>query len=138
MMNKKSPINHIFHKRRFIQGSDLVETIQQSLPKDIQRYIYLSYLWFEAEKKPICDDLLAWFSLNQDVQNLHVSEGVFDKKIKIVENLLTCSTCVDYLCKQDEDFKRCYQSHFTEKKKGFVLMTKTKSFITSIIMYKHH
>lgn len=138
MMSKTTQESHIFHKCSFVQGKDLADTIQKSLPIDIQHHIYRSHLWFEAEKKPVCDALLHWWKFDEDVKRLRVETCVMHEKIEILEELMKYATCIDYLCNEDGDFKKCYRKHFIEHKKEFALMSIMESFVVSIMMYKHH
>ena len=129
----------IFQKRSYVKGLNLADTIQESLPEDLQRHIYSSYLWFEAEKKPLCDDLLHWLNNDKQVKRLKIGYGPeVNKKIKIIEELVQCRVCVEYLCNQDADFNTCYQTHFIEKKRFFQSMSNIESLIYSIMMLKYH
>ena len=132
-------MSDIIEKRRYIKGLNLAETIDKSLPEDIQRYIYSSYLWFDAEKKPLCDDLLHWLNYDEQVKRLKIGEGPeLNKKIRVIEELVQCPVCVEYLCKQDKDINACYQYHFIEKERFFKSMSNPESFIYSIVMTKYH
>jgi hypothetical protein len=135
----KAVMSKILKKRTYEEGVNLAETIQKTLPEDLQRYIYSSYLWFEAEKKPLCDELLHWLNYDEQVKRLKIGEGSeLNKKIKIIEELVQCRVCVEYLCKQDKDINACYQYHFIEKERFFKLMSNPESFIYSIVMTKYH
>ena len=99
-------MSDIIEKRRYIKGLNFADTIQKSLPEDIQRYIYSSYLWFDAEKKPLCDDLLHWLNYDERVKRLKIGEGPeLNKKIRVIEELVKCPLCVEYLCKKDATSK---------------------------------
>ena len=104
------------------------------LPQDLKTHIYQQHLWFDVEKKPECIMVLEWFQKSEEAQRLILNEDI----VKRVESLLKNKTCVEYLRKHDNDFKRNYDYHYIQNRKHFVLMDKLDSFVLSILMYKYH
>lgn len=113
---------------------DNMVNIIQRLPPDLKTHIYKTHLWFDAEKKPICDNILHWFKRSEDAQRLTCD----DKITNNLKNLINCKTCVEYLRKHDYEFNKCYNDHYIRNQKNFDLMSKFDSFVLSILMYKYH
>lgn len=105
-----------------------------TLPQDLKTHIYRSHLLFDAEQKPICDEVLTWFQKSKEAQSLALNENV----VKKVEYLLTNKRCVEYLRNHDKQFDNCYNDHYIRNQKAFVLMPRLESFALSILMYKYH
>ena len=105
-----------------------------NLPQDIKTHIYKNHLWFDVEKKHICDEVLKWFQKSEQAQRLSLNQEI----VKNVESLLKNKTCVEYLRQRDNEFDKCYIDHFIYEKEGFVLMPRLQSFVLSILMYKYH
>ena len=108
--------------------------IVERLPLDLKTHIYKTHLWFDVEKKHICDEVLKWFQKSEEAQRLSLNKEI----VKNVESLLKNKTCVEYLRERDSEFDKCYMDHFIYEKKGFVLMHTLHSLILSILMYKYH
>ena len=104
------------------------------LPQDLKTHIYRQHLWFDVEKKPICDDILYWFQKSEEAQRLSLNKEI----VKKVESLLKNKTCVEYLRKHDNVFDKCYMDHYIYKKESFFLMPRLEGFVLSILMYKYH
>ena len=104
------------------------------LPQDLKTHIYRQHLWFDVEKKPICDEVLTWLQKSEEAQRLSLNKEI----VKKVESLLKYELCIEYLRKHDNDFNRNYDYHYIQNRKHFVLMDKLDSFVLSILMYKYH
>ena len=98
------------------------------LPDDIKKKIYINN--FHIKHK--CDELIIWFDSNyklncsaQDVEEL-------------TNEILQSKEGIEYMIKHNDYFEKVYISHFIQNEKGFRLMNKTNSLITSILMYMWH
>ena len=105
-----------------------------TLPEDLKTHIYRSHLLFDAEQKPICDEVLTWFQKSKEAQRLSLNEEI----VKKVESLLKYKRCIEYLRNHDKQFDNCYNDHYIRNQKAFVLMPRLESFALSILMYKYH
>jgi len=120
----------------FIDKTDdnLLNNNIQRLPQDLKTHIYRNHLWFDVEKKPICDNVLYWFQKSKEAQHLNKNDEITNK----VGYLLKCKTCVEYLRKHDSEFDNCYNHHYIRNQKNFDMMSRLNSFVLSILMYKYH
>ena len=108
--------------------------IVETLPLDLKTHIYKTHLWFDVEKKHICDEVLKWFQKSEEAQRLSLNKEI----VKNVESLLKNKTCVEYLRERDYEFNKCYNDHYIRNRKNFDLMSTFDSFVLSILMYKYH
>ena len=109
------------------------QSIVPLLPMDLRIQIYKDHLWFEAEKKPLCDEILEWFLHDEQAQRLNINP-IMDR----IQDIIECKHSMKYLCKKDKDIYRCYDHHYIKEQKNFDLLNKLDSFILSILMYKYH
>lgn len=114
--------------------NDKLNTNIVRLPQDLKTHIYRNHLWFDVEKKPICDEVLTWFQKSEEAQRLSLNEEI----VKKVESLLKYKLCIEYLQNHDKQFDNCYNDHYIRNQKAFVLMPRLESFVLSILMYKYH
>ena len=102
------------------------------LPQDIKRKIYNDH--FHIKHK--CNKLLKWW--NDNYQLKCSAEEVED----LTNEILSDKYGVEYLKKYNPHFEYVYKQHFIDnlhpKKAGFVLMNRTQSLITCILMYMWH
>ena len=98
------------------------------LPDDIRKKIYFDN--FHIKHK--CDKLLNWFNDNSKLKcsPMEVED--------ITNEILQSKEGIEYMIKHNDYFEKVYISHFIQNEKGFRLMNKTNSLITSILMYMWH
>jgi len=103
------------------------------LPPDLKTHIYKQHLWFDVEKKHICNEILDWFN-STEASCLKYNDEIANK----LSCLLNCKTSIEYLRKNDKEFDKCYIDHYIRNQKYFELMSIFESFILSILMHKYH
>lgn len=113
--------------------SDQSHPIVPLLPMDLRIQIYQDHLWFEAEKKPLCDEILDWFLHDEQAHRLNINP-IIDR----IQDIIECKESMKYLCEKDQNIKHCYEYHYKQNRKYFDLMDKMESFVLSILMYKYH
>ena len=107
------------------------KAITSKLPHEINHEIE-SHCYCTGVCKTECDRLLAWFDNNSELRCC--ATEVED----LTNYLLESDEAIRYLCKQSEIFEQYYKIHFVENKKPFVLMSKTCSLISCILMCMWH
>lgn len=102
--------------------------IVQDLPDDVKEHIFKEFFELRNES----DYFLNWLKENYRL----------DKDLKDVEDtvkkILTSPVALEYLFKENDIIKNCYQDHYISNLKTFQLMSLNHSFITSILMYMWH
>ena len=79
-----------------------------------------------------CNKLLQWWNKNHELK-------CTAKEVEaLTNNLLQHQEAIDYLSENNEYFGNVYNEHFVQNKTSFVLMNKTCSLITSVLMYMWH
>ena len=79
-----------------------------------------------------CDKLLQWWDKNYELRCSAVEVE------ELTNNLLEHPEAIEYLSEKNKYFGNVYNEHFVQDKTSFVLMNKTCSLITSILMYMWH
>uniref|UniRef100_A0A6C0HJG5 Uncharacterized protein n=1 Tax=viral metagenome TaxID=1070528 RepID=A0A6C0HJG5_9ZZZZ len=111
-----------------MKKSESLNSLINSLPDDVNRYIYEEYfVGIEA--------------CNQYLQLLNSRESTrleYAHLIQPTRKLLGNPCAVEYLCKKHEIFNKMYKEHYIKHNKLFVLMQLLDSFILSILMHLYH
>tara|TARA_B100001287_G_scaffold275949_1_gene285152 strand:+ start:4729 stop:5037 length:309 start_codon:yes stop_codon:yes gene_type:complete len=86
--------------------------------------------------KDKCDSLIKWWN---DNYQLKCSASEVEE---LTNEILKNNEGIEYLKKNNPHFEYVYKQHFIDNmhpnKGGFVLMNKTQSLITSVLMYMWH
>lgn len=101
--------------------------IMKKLPIDIVKNIE-SYFITEEQ----CDEMLDWWNRN------HMLNCCSLEMEQHMNYLLKDKQAIEYLGRKNEYFNEVYEQHFIENKITFILMNKTNSLITSVLMYMWH
>ena len=113
------PINNDFY--------NITTRLPQNINNEIESHCYCTGVC-----KTECDRLLAWFDNNSE---LRCSASEVED---LTNYLLESNEAVNYLCEKNTIFKQYYNIHFIEDKKYFVLMSKTCSLISCVLMQMWH
>ena len=112
---------------QMLNRDEMFKAIASKLPHEINHEIE-GHLYGIGVCKTECDRLLAWFNNNSELR-------CDSKEVEDLTNyLLESDEAIRYLCKQSAIFEQYYKIHFVENEKPFVLMSKTCSLISCILM----
>jgi len=114
-----------------INEHELYAKIEYYLPQDIKTKIYNDH--FHIKHK--CDELLKWWN-----DNYELSCTACDVE-NLTNEILSNKEGVEYIKKHNPHFEHVYKEHFIDNlhpQKGFSLMNKTQSLITSVLFYMWH